>query len=114
MTEPIELTQIRQQLADARQAFAQDVDALLDELRVFSDSLVGAIGDVSRDEALRGLRRFVLERFDQRLPIGARVDPVGLQQLVREAFDLLTNPESAIDLRDWVRAAAPVVGPPTS
>jgi hypothetical protein len=33
------------------------------------------------------------------------------RQLVREALDLLTNPETPIDLRDWVRTAEHVVGP---
>ena len=33
------------------------------------------------------------------------------RQLVREAVDILTNPESRVDLRDWVRAAESIVGP---
>jgi hypothetical protein len=32
-------------------------------------------------------------------------------QLVREAFDLLTNGDSTVDLRLWTRAAELVVGP---
>jgi hypothetical protein len=34
-------------------------------------------------------------------------------QLVREAFDLLQNPETQVDLREWLKAAAPIVGPHT-
>lgn len=33
------------------------------------------------------------------------------RQLVREAVDLFTNPETTIDLRDWVKAAHRIVGP---
>lgn len=107
MTEPIELTLIRQTLAYARQDFANDVDGLLIELRLFSDSLGNAIGEVSREEALRALRRFVLEKFDQRLAV-RQVDPM-LLQLVREAYDHLQNPESPVDIKEWVKTAEPFV-----
>jgi hypothetical protein len=30
-------------------------------------------------------------------------------QLVQEAYDLLTNPDSRLNVRDWTRAAAPFV-----
>ena len=66
------LSQVRQMIAYERQAFARDVDGLLTELRVFSASLGDAIGDVSRDEAIRGMRAFVLEKFDLHLPLGRR------------------------------------------
>jgi hypothetical protein len=33
------------------------------------------------------------------------------RQLVREAADLLTNPEPTVSLREWVRAAEHIVGP---
>ncbi len=36
-------------------------------------------------------------------------DDAQARQLVREAYDLLTNPESRVDRRDWCRAAAPLV-----
>jgi hypothetical protein len=39
-----------------------------------------------------------------------REDGADLRQLLREAYDLLTNPESKVDWRDWTRAAAPIVG----
>ena len=32
------------------------------------------------------------------------------RSLVREAVDLLTNPETRLDVRDWVRSAEHVVG----
>jgi len=32
------------------------------------------------------------------------------RQLVREAIDLLSNPETDLDLRDWLRAAEQLVG----
>jgi hypothetical protein len=35
------------------------------------------------------------------------------RQLVREAVELLTNADCALDIRDWVRAAEAVVGPIT-
>lgn len=38
---------------------------------------------------------------------GARSDPA--VQLLRDAYDLLTNPETHIDLRTWTRAAEPFV-----
>jgi len=98
--------QIQQLVADARRDFATDVDALLIELRTFCDSLEGSLGN--REDALRALRAFVLEKFDQRLPLKSAADPV-LLQLVREAYDVIMNPESPIDLRDWARVAEPFV-----
>lgn len=32
-----------------------------------------------------------------------------LQRLVREAYELLHNPDTRVDLRDWLRAAEPFV-----
>lgn len=98
--------QIRQLYADARREFARDVDGLITELQVFSASVGDALGEISREDAVRGLRRFVLEKFDERLPLRPVADPV-LLQLVREAYELLTVPDSRLDLRDWVKAAHP-------
>jgi len=95
-------------IADARQTFASDVDGLLAELFLFSRTLGDAVGEITREEALRALRRFVLEKFDQRLPMRSTLDPV-LHQLVREAYDLLTNPRTAIAVEDWTRTAEPFV-----
>lgn len=102
------LEQAKQMIADARQAFAVDVDALLTDLRRFSDSIGPAIGEVSREEALRALRQFVLDKFDQRLPM-RNLEATVLRQLVREAYDLLNNPETELDVKDWTRSAAPFV-----
>jgi hypothetical protein len=37
-----------------------------------------------------------------------------MRQLVREALDLLTNPDTSVDLRDWAKAAGHVIGPVAS
>ncbi|MEP7304173.1 MAG: hypothetical protein ABJA98_01520 [Acidobacteriota bacterium] len=100
------LAQATQMIADARQAFAIDVDAILSELRRFSESLGDGIGEINRGEALRILRRLVLEKFDLRLPMRS-LEAARLQQLVREAHDLLSNPETQVDLRDWLKSAEP-------
>lgn len=100
--------QIRQLYAEARREFARDVDALILELRVFSASLGDALGEISREEALRALRRFVLEKFDARLPAHPTGDPL-LLQLVREAFEHFEDPDSRVDIRDWVKTARPFV-----
>jgi len=110
MADPIELTQIKQLLAEGRQEFANDVDELLTELRTFSRSLGDALGEVSRDEALRALRQFVLERFDQRIARPSGFDLVRLLSLVRDASRLLNETDDlgwAADVDDWQRAAAP-------
>jgi hypothetical protein len=103
---PVE--QMQRMIADARQTFASDVDGLLAELFLFSRTLGDAVGEITREEALRALRRFILEKFDQRLPMRSTLDPV-LQQLVREAYDVLSNPKSQIDVKDWIRTAEPFV-----
>ena len=68
------LIQAQQVIATARQAFASDVDALLHNWAVYSATLGEAIGEVSRTEALRALRVFVLERFDHHLALPAVED----------------------------------------
>jgi len=40
-----------------------------------------------------------------------RDDPEHLRTLIQEAYDLFTNPESQIDLRDWIKSANPYVTP---
>jgi hypothetical protein len=114
MAEPIEITQLKQRDADARRAFASDVDGLLTELHHYSESLGDAIiGPQSRAEAYQALRRFVLEKFAQRLHLRSdalTAEPL-LLQLVREAYDLLLNPETPLDVRDWRRAADPYIVP---
>lgn len=104
------IAQAKQTLADGRQAFAADVDELLEELRVFSVSLGDAVGEISREAALRTLRRYVLDKFDQRLPM-RNLEAALLRQLVREAYSLLNHPdESTVDLKDWLKSAEPFVG----
>jgi hypothetical protein len=48
--------QVRQLYAEARRAFAQDVDDVLTEIRVFSASLEHAIGEVGPADAWQALR----------------------------------------------------------
>lgn len=96
ITNPVE--QVQQLIADARREFAADVDVLLSMLRLCVDNQVGD------EDALRVLRRFVLEKFDRRLSLQSTADPV-LLLLVREAYDLLNNPDSPCNLRDWTREA---------
>ena len=59
------------------------------------------------DQALAGftreVRQAVVERFE-RLAAAAVADPV-LVQLVREAYDHFENPDSRVDVRDWVKTA---------
>jgi hypothetical protein len=110
MPEPLELAAITQRLAEARQAFAHDVDVLLTELRTFSDALGDAIGECGREDALRALRRVVLEKFDQRLTRVSGDDLVRLISLVRDAARLLNETDDlgwSADVDDWQRAAAP-------
>jgi hypothetical protein len=88
------VVQAQQLIADARQAFAQDVDVIL--------------ADFSVD--LHDLRQAVLEKFTQYVPMQRLADPV-LLLLVREAYDLLTNPETRLNSKDWEKTAAPFVRP---
>jgi len=88
------VAQARQLVAESRQAFARDVDAIL--------------ADLSID--LQELRRAVLEKFDQYVPMQRLADTV-LLQLVREAYDHFENPESRVDIKDWVKVAKPLVQP---
>jgi len=102
------VTQARALIAARNQQFAQDVDAILEAVREVSEA-VGA-SQLGHLAALVALRARILEKFDERLPLRPVADPV-LLQLVREAYDLLENPESVIDHRDWKRAAEPFVRP---
>jgi len=44
---------------------------------------------------------------DERLADARKFDVV--QQLLCEAYDLLTNPQTRVDLRDWIRTAEPLI-----
>jgi len=85
------VTQARQLIADARQQFARDVDAILADVRI-------------------ELRQVILERFDEYVPMRHLADPV-LLQLVREAYDHFENPDSRISIKEWVREARTFVEP---
>jgi hypothetical protein len=89
------VAQARQLVAESRQAFARDVDAILADLSV----------------DLTELRRAVLEKFDQYVPMQRLADTV-LLQLVKEAFDHFENPESRVDIKDWVKVAKRFVEEP--
>jgi type IV secretory pathway TrbF-like protein len=70
----------------------------LDEI---NDLLLAAI-DV--DGLRQAMLRQVIWLQEER---DAQADRVQLLQLVREAHDLLTNPETRVDIRDWLRSADP-------
>jgi hypothetical protein len=101
--------QARQLYADNQRAFARKVDDLLLAIRVFSESLGHAIGDIGHDEAWTALRREVLVKFDEHLPLTPVADPQ-LLLLVRDAYRLL-SPEGmddlgwSDDLKDWRQEA---------
>lgn len=92
-------------VADARQAFARDVDALLVEF----EASYAPHAVISRDD-WRGLRRTLLEKFDQRVPLKSTADPK-LLQLVREAFELLNDDDSSLSIREWTSEARKVLTP---
>jgi len=96
--------QVEQLVAEARRAFAKDVDLLFQEMKVFSESLGSAVGTLSREDAWRVLRRAMLEKFDQRLPLRSHADPV-LLQLVREALEILSDDDCKLDRLEWRKAA---------
>ncbi len=102
---PAELAaQVHQADADARQRFAADVDAILIEIRAYVDRLpADTFERLSRYEAWCDVHREVLERFTQPT---RNLENALLRQLVREAHDALTNPETHVDVRDWTKAAA--------
>lgn len=101
--------QIRRQYAEARWLLARDVDAVLREVQAFSARLGEALGEIDRDEAIRALRRYVIERFDARLPVPVAADVAVLQQLVREAYAHFEEPESPVDIQEWVKTARPLI-----
>jgi len=107
LTDPV--AQAHALIAERDQQFARHVDLILEAVRDVSEGLGEAAG-CTQLEALRALRTRILEKVDECLPLRPVADPL-LLTLVREAYDLFTNPESAIDLRDWEKAAAPFVRP---
>jgi hypothetical protein len=102
-------TQAQQLLAEGRRDFAADVDALLVELRRFCDRpRMLEIADDSREDALRVLRTFVLEKFDQRLPMKSAADPILLPSRLF-SVEAMSSLGWGSDVRDWNRIAAPFV-----
>jgi hypothetical protein len=103
------VVQAEARISEARRDFASDVDALLTELRQHSAAMgENAVDAIGRLAAWRVLRQHVLEKFDTRLNMTPAADPI-LRQLVEEAYDLLTNPETRLDLREWTKTAKPWV-----
>lgn len=109
MPDPTPHDQVEQLVAEARRAFAKDVDQVLLEIRVYSAS--GGTS-LSQGDAWAVLRRVLLEKFEERLPLRSHADPM-LLQLVRDASRLLNTDLGSLswggDRRDWNDAAAPFV-----
>lgn len=90
--------QVQQLVAEARLAFAKDVDALLAEYEAH----------VLKREDWRSVRRLLLEKFDQRVPLKPHADPV-LLQLITDVHAWLTNPEAPIDIDEWIQDAGKIL-----
>jgi len=97
--------QVQQLVADARQAFAKDVDALLAEYAVTWRR--AANGTLTRED-WRTFRRILLEKFDQRVPLKSHADPV-LKQLVLDALAILSDDDCKLDRLAWRKAARKVL-----
>jgi len=74
----------QERLVDLQVAFARELDAALVPFTL-------------------EVRRAVVDRF-ARLAAAAVADPL-LVQLVREAYDHFQNPESEVDIREWLKTA---------
>ncbi len=97
--------QVQQADTEARHRFAADVDELLVEIKSYVERLpADTFERMSRHDAWCELHRVVLEKFAQ---ARRNLENALLRQLVREASDALTNPETRVDVRDWMKAAAP-------
>jgi indole-3-glycerol phosphate synthase len=91
ITEPLDLDAIAKRIEIAREIYGADF--ALGSIEFTSGELTPrALVDVLRDQ----------DRVALFLEV-KRLQPS--RQLLREAYDLLTNPETALDLRDWQRAA---------
>ncbi len=109
--DPVE--QAKRCFADARLAFATDVDTILAEIRAFVDQLPDdAFTRQTRYDQWVQLRRVVLEKFATPM---RSLEAALLRQLVTEAHELLTHPDEApvvsLERRqrvdEWILAAAP-------
>jgi len=84
----------------ARWELARDVDEFL-----------AAIAQYAVPNELRqALHDFVLQKFDQVLPLHSSRERV-LVQLVREAYRALNEPDADVNLKDWSQAAVAAIGP---
>lgn len=111
MPDPIEIVQMRQLIAEARAAFASDVDAVLEEMRTCGVSLGAAIGEVARQDAWHALRIFVLQKFDQRASL-KNAEAEAMRPLLRFAFDYLTNADvrfDKVEFEAWKARAEPFI-----
>jgi len=98
---------VQQAVADARQGMAADVDAILEEIRRYVEQLpADHFERLTRYEQWCQIRRFTHEKFDQRSPMRS-LEAVLLRSLVRDAHDLLTNPETRLDTKHWTEQAEP-------
>jgi len=111
MADPLDdpVAQAESAIADARRAFAIDVDALLADLQAFEDSLAPYVNGGHREQ-VKAIRHLVFERFAKVSTLRSLADPV-LVQLLREAFEFLTDPASTVDLRDWTKDVRKVLQP---
>lgn len=92
--------QVEALVAEARQAFAHYVDEFLQAFAAYGPP----------NELLLALKDFVVQRFQQHITLKPSADRQ-LRQLVREAYEALTDRDSGVNLRDWIQAARPYVGP---
>ena len=97
--------QVAQLVADARQAFARDVDDLLAEFNAEYNMSYG--GTLTRED-WRTFRRILLEKFDQRLPLKSHADPV-LVTLVRDALEILSDDDCKLDRLEWRKSARKIL-----
>ena|SRR6185369_13851311 len=95
--------QVEQLVADARRAFARDVDELLTVFSAANDHSSG----ISRED-WRRFRRILLEKFDQRLPLRSHADPV-LVTLVRDALEILSDDDCKLDRLEWRKSARKIL-----
>jgi len=98
MTADLDLDAIAKRIDLAREVYGADFSLGVVDFES-GDLTPRATVDILRDQDRVALFREV-RRLQAALP------------LLREAYDLLTNPETAVDLRDWTRAAEPLVREP--
>lgn len=109
MPEPLELATLRQIHLAEMQAFARAVDHLLAGAEQLLDEAC-LLDAVSARLTLQAMKQSVVDRFAQQLRQAAPCrDPLGLQPLVCDAYDLFFNPETRLNLKDWKRDAEPFV-----